>query len=37
MGSQEVIMSHGNGDRNHLWSAYAAPSSVPMLRILYLL
>lgn len=37
MGSQEIIMSHDNGDRNHLLSTYAVPSSVLTHRTLYLL
>lgn len=37
MGSQEIILSHDNGDRNHLLSTDAVPSSVLALCILYLL
>jgi len=37
MGSQEIIMSHDNGDRNHLLSTYAVPSSVLTLCVLRLL
>lgn len=37
MGIEEVIMSHDDGDRNHLLSTYSVPGSVLMLCILYLL